>query len=85
MNTLGVAPLAQTPEERKDAIAKAVRANRLAAKKNGKRVDVFVKKETKDGLKTIKSQFSDVSNEAQAVDKAVELALKALESDQDNH
>ncbi|MCD9516438.1 hypothetical protein GLP23_16420 [Photobacterium carnosum] len=70
--------MAQTPKERKDAIAKAVRANRLAAKNKGKRVDVFVKKETKDGLKILKLRYSDINNEAQAVDKAVELALKHL-------
>ena len=77
--------MAQTPKERKDAIAKAVRANRLAAKNSGKRVDVFVKKETKDGLKTLKLQYSDINNEAQAVDKAVELALKHLEPAKNNY
>lgn len=72
--------MAQTKDERKSAIAKAVAANRAANKKDKKRVDVYVQDSTKNGLKEIKAKFSDVNNEGQAVDKAVSLALLSIKT-----
>lgn len=71
--------MAQTPEERKAAIAKARKAHHEAQTAEKKRLDTYVMPDTKDGLKTIKKHFDDVKNEGQAVDRAVELALKTLE------
>ena len=77
----GFSLMAQSKDERKAAIAKAVAANRAANKKDKKRVDVYVQDSTKDGLKTIKATYPDVKNEGQAVDKAVQLALENISSD----
>ena len=69
--------MAQNNAERKASIAKAEAANRAANKMNKKRVDAYIKEDTKAGLKVIKAKYSDVKNEGQAIDKAVELALKS--------
>lgn len=70
--------MAQTKEDRKESIAKARKAHHEAQISEKKRLDAYVTPETKDGLKKIKAHFDDVKNEGQAVDKAVELALKTL-------
>ncbi|KZN58920.1 hypothetical protein N473_26245 [Pseudoalteromonas luteoviolacea CPMOR-1] len=73
--------MAQSKDERKASIAAARKAHHEAQKKEKKRIDAYVEPATKDGLKEIKACFSDVKNEGQAVDKAVELALTLIEKD----
>jgi len=73
--------LAQTSKQRKDAIKKAVAANHSAKKKTKNRCDVYIEDETHEGLKRIKQEFDDVKNKDQAVDKAVEIALKKIDED----
>ncbi|KZN28535.1 hypothetical protein N480_10605 [Pseudoalteromonas luteoviolacea S2607] len=72
--------MAQSKDERKASIAAARKAHHEAQKKEKKRIDAYVEPATKDGLKEIKACFSDVKNEGQAIDKAVEVALSALKS-----
>lgn len=85
MHIIWKTTLSQSREERRDSIAKAVRENRKNAKDEGrKRVDVFVLEDAKEGLRTIKKTCPDVRNEAQAVEKAVSIALERL-SNQGEH
>ena len=43
------------------------------------RIDTYINPETKAGLLRIKTHFSDVKNEGQAIDKALGLALESLD------
>lgn len=69
--------MAQDKNERKASIAKARKAHHAAQTQDKKRVDAYIEEDTKAGLKVIKAKYSDVKNEGQAIDKAVELALKS--------
>lgn len=70
--------MAQSKDERKASIAAARKANHQQQLATKKRVDAYVEENTKAGLKEIKASFDDVRNEGQAIDKAVELALKTI-------
>ncbi|SHO57875.1 hypothetical protein [Vibrio quintilis] len=70
--------MAQTKEERKQAIAKARKAHHVAQTASKKRIDAYVKEETKEGLKEIKLLSDGVKNEGQAIDLAVQIALDTL-------
>lgn len=68
--------VAQSKEQRKESIAIA-RSNHHNKKINTKkRVDAYVDPETKEGLKKIKKEYN-LKNEGEAIDKAIELALKS--------
>ncbi|KZX00056.1 hypothetical protein JL49_13235 [Pseudoalteromonas luteoviolacea] len=73
--------MAQSKDERKASIAAARKAHHEAQKKEKKRLDAYVEPTTKDGLKEIKASFSEVKNEGQAIDKAVQLALTLIDKD----
>ncbi|NOI32015.1 hypothetical protein [Vibrio coralliilyticus] len=74
--------MAQDKETRKKAIAEARSAHHNNQLENNlKRLDTYVQEETKTGLQEIKKMSVDVRNEGQAVDLAVQIALKALKSE----
>jgi len=75
--------LAQNSDERKKAIAKAVKTKHDRDKVTKNRCDVYIEDETHHGLKRIKATFDDVKNKDQAVDRAVKLALEKMDEEKD--
>lgn len=73
-----------TPNDRKKAVALARKTHHKKQLNENKRVDTYIKPETKAGLLRIKAHFSDVKNEGQAIDKALGLALESLDKIQQN-
>lgn len=70
--------MAQTKNQRKQAIAKARKEHHKAMTAEKKRLDTYVLAETKVGLNELKKMFPDIRNDGQAVDKAVEIAIREL-------